>query len=1406
MRNPLLITLTTLLCTLTLQAASQIQLERSFTSYKAEKIESRDGFLQNTALNITQDERGYLWCSTPNGLYRWDGYNFEIFYNDPKDERSIESSSILSISEWFGGKLCFTNNNVINIFDPNDRGFQRIAIPGCDSSFRVTDLEIDRNNDGVVWILSRESIKVLQLNEDHSTIESSIAELHNLDGTPAATPYRRMISDKSGYIWLLSNNIVSCNRYSKERGVETIYRYYARNARELLIDRTGQVIIYSLGKITIINHNREQDDFYSDEIDIKQSGIQLDNLLLGSDGVVVGVKWGEAIYRLNLSRREITSAPLIIKQSSKSISTNMSKHRCSYIDNSGVLWIGTLHGGLYRVNLNHKPFNSLSLSVNDNYPNQITGDREGNVWIGTFYNGVRHINTNSGESYNSDLNSRLGLSENSAIFGITHHRDQLWYATNQGEISRAQCDAEGRITSHERVAQCASGLGFFYRGGEQLYYAVFNTEEQEKIYICRGEMSSQPRFEPLRLSDGSPLDLGGLCSLMVDSEGWLWIGTNGNGLYRCRLSETVYSEGGRSKSVQPEGVRSEVGHIESVRKILLPEDVESSAIFALYEDFQSNLYVGSFGGGLLVMPLGGDGVEHRLYTRSDGLANNAVYSICSGLANYLWISTDEGISRFSLTDLTFRNYDTSDGVESLNFRKWSQWKSPTGEIFFGGVEGVNYFRPEQIRINSLTPTIEITDFRVGAERRSYLPHTYHISDAGEKRPDVEPIELKPFENSFTFEFAALHFDNPDMNRYEYRLSGVDQQWRSASSKSRSVTYSNLSAGDYELLVRGSSSDGVWSKDYVGVTLRVLPYWWGTWWAKVGYLVVLALLLYLLYLYVLQRNKHHLENQMNRARLDFFTNISHEIKTPLTIISGALELNRGEMISPRDVEIIRRNNNRMLALVSQLLDFRKVSQGHAPFRPTKGDIVPLLSNIAESFELLAQRNNIAFRFTTTESSRELEFEADKIEKIVANLLSNAFKHTPKERSGEIELRLTTGLPNTLPNNVLRRLKRSGNHYTTISVSDNGEGISAENQTMIFEQFYQVGRYNLTLKHRGVGVGLAYSKLLTELHEGEIFVSSEVGGGSTFFVVLPRELSANVERQPSDEESVSEQREVDFLVEWQENTAPNQASANLQHDLQERQEREILIVEDNQEIREFLHKVLSPHYTVHEAEDGVQGLELAERLIPDIIVSDVMMPEMDGITLCNRLKEGDKTNHIPVILLTANSTIEHRVEGLRSGADSYISKPFNLEHLMVRIEKLLEIRTLLKRKYMKLSGVTDLEQIEICDPDKEFLAKVEALIEENLEDSEFTVEALEQAMDYSHVQLYRKIKSISGVTVVEFIRNYRLKRSVDMMRRGSMRINEIMYAVGFATPSYYSKSFKKRYGKSPQEFQEELKQQL
>ncbi len=984
---------------------------------------------------------------------------------------------------------------------------------------------------------------------------------------------------------------------------------------------------------------------------------------------------------------------------------------------------------------------------------------------------MRHANVRRVAQSQESINSALGLDEHSSVFALNYHEQQLWYATQSGVISRATIGPNASIIAREEVFRAAPGLGFFYRYRHQLLYAVFNGEDDSYIYLCDSSSSQDATFKRLTLKQDGSLKLGGISSLLVDSYGTLWVGTSGGDMCRYRFTST--------------------DQLECIEVIEMPNHITKCPIFGLYEDYMSNLYVGLFGGGVLATNITDKSIgnfEH--YTRKSGLANNAVYSIHSIDDRYIWISTDEGISRFDALNKVFRNYDNSDGVRSLNFRKWSSWESRNGVLFFGGVGGINYFQPQDVAKNISLPQIAITNFSVGGQSRCLTPYVYW-SDASSS--DVEPYILKPNENNFSIEFASLHFDNPNKNRYEYRLEGVDENWREVGASSRSVTYSGIDKGKYRFMVRGSNSDGVWTEKYAILNLRILPYWWQTDFAKVIYFAIIAMLIFYIYQFTILRHKHRLATLLHQAKLDFFTNVSHEIKTPLTIISGALEISSDGHIPPKNIEIIKRNNSRMLALVTQLLDFRKVTQGHAPFSPLRGDIVPIIENISQSFELLAQSNNIEYSLNCDIEQQELCFEPDKIEKIVTNLLSNAFKHTPT-CGGRITLSLSSSLPSEIPSHIAKQISGNEHMYIAIAVSDNGEGIAPENQRRIFDQFYQVNRSDLSSKHRGVGVGLAYSKLLTELHEGYLYVNSQVGSGSNFVVILPKRLLRTSAIGSIDS---SRRDSVEFLLSPKISEVLESPIETHEHN------SELLIVEDNQEIREFLREVLSPLYTIHEAADGRQGLEIAEKILPDLIISDVMMPEMDGITLCNKIKSNEKINHIPIILLTANSSIDHRVEGLRSGADSYIPKPFNLEHLKIRIEKLLEIRSLLKQKYMQQSFFEPLEHIDINAADKEFLTRVESYIEENLDDSEFTVERLEQVMRYTHMQLYRKIKSISGVTVVEFIRNYRLKRSVDMMRQGGMRINEIMYSVGFSTPSYYSKSFKRRYGKSPAEFLEELR---
>ncbi|MFI3248521.1 MAG: response regulator [Rikenellaceae bacterium] len=1357
--------------------ATLLSIDRSSraSNYKLETIDESYGFLQNSVLDIQQDNMGYIWYATPNGVYKYDGYNFNIYYNEPNNITTIEGNFITNISSWFDGELCFSKSNMINVFDSEKRNFYRVNTTNGGGNYAIVDIVTDAQNPNIIWVLSEEQLLLLQISDDHKSIERVLEASNNR--------YNQILCDKAGYIWVLSDQSVVCCRYDTNDGIIKLFEQNIAEGSKITQGASAEVFLYSPGQITRIKPDSQYSNFESSEFTLEHRGeaVLLDDIHTLPNSDIVGVDWDQGIYNINLDNHQITHGAIV----SDGQLNERFRYNISYIDSSSILWVGTRHGGLYKINLKRKEFNAIDNEGDLSYSNQITGDRDGNLYIGTHYSGIKHINIYNHRLSNKSLNSDLGISEGESIFAVDYYDGYLWYANTHGAIYRARCSNLGEVISRELVIEVATqGLGFFYRGESgRLYYALLSqidsilpykaSENIEAIYYCDNSSGTAPKFKPISTICDTANSIGGVTSLLEDGRGALLVGSASNGLFRIQL------KGG-----------------ESAETINLPSDIAQNNIFSLYIDDRDRLYVGTFGGGLVIIENEGDIGSYKYFTRANGLANNAVYSIEDGMDGSLWISTDEGLSRFDTTDESFMNYDTTDGILSTNFRKWSSWRAPSGHLLFGGIKGVNYFVAEQIKDNTLLPEIVITDFRVGGKDREYEAYTYKVDSINSNIAKYESVKLAPYENDLRFEFAALHFENPVKHHYQYMLRGVDKEWHEATSNARSVTYSNLSHGRYDFLVRGTNSDGLWSEEYAALPITIEPYWWQEWYAKLMYILLIAMVIYMLYTYSAQRNLHKMDNQLNQAKLDFFTNISHEIKTPLTIISALLDhSDTQEGIAKKDIEIVRRNNKRMLALVTQLLDFRKVTQGHAPFHPTQGDIVPLMEEISQNFMSLAQKNGVEYSFNNQIPSRELLFEVDKIEKIVANLLSNAFKYTPQS-GGVIELSLRGGLPEMLPNHISKKIKQESSFYTTIAVRDNGDGIAPEHIDKIFDRFYQAGKYDLSLKNRGVGVGLAYSKILAELHEGYLYVESTLGVGSTFYLILPQSLRGVT---PIQEEVESEPRAtVEFLLEPKQSTT-NVAEVSLQ---EPSTQKELLIVEDNQEIREFLREVLSPIYKIHEAADGVEGLEVAERLIPDIIISDVMMPRMDGITLCHKLKTGEKTDHIPIILLTANSTIDHRVEGIRSGADSYIPKPFNLEHLKVRVEKLLEIRTVLKNKYMQQSGLVDLEQIDINSVDKEFLASVERVIEENLDDSEFTVERLEDLMKYSHMQLYRKIKSISGVSVVEFIRNYRLKRSVDMMRQGHTRINEIMYSVGFATPSYFSKSFKKRYGKSPVEFIEEL----
>lgn len=872
---------------------------------------------------------------------------------------------------------------------------------------------------------------------------------------------------------------------------------------------------------------------------------------------------------------------------------------------------------------------------------------------------------------------------------------------------------------------------------------------------------------------GSNAEKGYPQCLYIDGENNLWKGQT-TGLMRLVLNEN-------QEPVDCQFYQSDPKNPYSLRNNSVSSCLDDPI------DPSTYLWVGTKGGGLNKLNKKTGQFEH--FTTKDGLPDNVVYGILKDEQDNLWVSTNKGLSQFNPAQSTFKNYRKSDGLQEDEFNTNAYFKNEiTGELFFGGINGITAFHPEDIRRSDKNTKVYITTFKIHNEdvnvgqalkERGENPLTKSIEY-------TEKIDLSWHQNQLTFQFASLDYDSPESNQYKYKLTGVNQNWVTAD-ESRIANYSNLGVGKYVFEVMGSNSNGVWNEEVTQLEISIYPPWWRTWWAYLTYLALAVLAIFQMYQFQIRRGMLHNQllfeqkeaerlAEVDKIKTNFFTNITHEFRTPLTLIIEPLRQLLNQNLSQEvqsDVHLAKKNSERLLNLVNQLLDVSKLEAKKMKVDLVKGDVMEIIHVLFDSFQSIANQKGIQLHLNRDTDIEPFYFDKSHLEKILYNLLSNAMKFT---NSGSVTV------------SVQKKTKDSVDEIQLI-VEDTGIGISDEQIDHIFNRFYQAENTGIK-RQSGTGVGLALVKELVELQGGEISVKSKIGDGTRFTVLLPFISKGDV---VASQEYISQN-------EFIEQNYTEDLEVVHNHTPDENDERAlVLIVEDNPELRAFIRRQIESNYQVIEAENGVEGIDMAVAHTPDLIISDVMMPLKTGYELVENLKNDITTSHIPIILLTAKTAIESKLQGLKQGADDYLTKPFNTEEILIRIANLIEIRLKLQAKFSEpLSLIkTTRKEKALSEMDAQFITQTKANIEENLSNDSFSVEALAGNLFMSRSQLFRKLKALTGQSPNEFIRNYRLDHAMDKLKTEEVKIIQLAFSVGFSDEKYFSKCFKNRFKLLPSE---------
>ena len=1101
------------------------------------------------------------------------------------------------------------------------------------------------------------------------------------------------------------------------------------------------------------------------------------------------------------------------------------KIHAAFSDKQGNLWLCTHSKGLEKVTFRNVPFSMLTPVPHEyeslsNEVRSVCEDKQGNLWVGLKDGMIRLYDSNRKFIGHLTGNGTISMTgtpmEGTAYFIMQDSKGIIWIATKGNGLVRAEQISPTSMSY--KLTRYQHDSNDMYSLSDNNVYCVYE-DHHGRIwaatfagginYISQGEHGETVFINHRNNLKGYPIDVCYKARFITsDNNGRLWVGTT--------TGAVAFDENFK----KPEDIQFH--HFSRV-----PNDTKSLSnndVHWIIATQQKELYLATFGGGLnklISISENGHG-EFKSYSVLDGLSSDVLLSIREDHKQNLWISTENGICKFVPSGERFENYDERSISFRVRFSEAASTLTSGGDMLFGTSNGLFMFTPDSIRKSSYVPPVVFSKLMVANE--DVIPGEKSILKVD--LDDTQELVLSHDENIFSVQYAALDYTNPQNIQYAYILDGFEKQWTFAD-RQRSVTYTNLPKGDYIFRVRSTNSDGVWVDNERILNITILPSFWETPLAYVLYVCFVLLIIFVAVyiLFTIYRLKHEVsvEQQISDIKLRFFTNISHELRTPLTLIAGPVEQVLKNDKLPADAReqlvVVERNTNRMLRLVNQILDFRKIQNKKMKMQVQQLNVVAFVRKIMDNFESVAEEHNIDFLFQTEKEALNLWVDADKFEKIVFNLLSNAFKYTPNGKMITVFIREDEGT-------------------VSVGVQDQGIGIAENKRKSLFVRFENLVDKNI-FNQASSGIGLSLVKELVEMHKATISVDSRLGEGSCFkvdFLKGKEHYNSSVEFILEDSVApLSMERIVDIAnsslqTEAAIADAPDLEVSAVKEEAEESSSKELmLLVEDNQELRSFLRSIFASTYRVVEASDGMEGWSKALKYLPDIIISDVMMPEKDGIEMTRELRADMTTSHIPIILLTAKTTIESKLEGLEYGADDYITKPFSATYLQARVENLLMQRKKLQNFYRDslthvkvsetpvaqgetLAGHASAEPVssaaeepampEMSPNDRKFMDKLVDLMEQNMDNGELVVDDLVRELAVSRSVFFKKLKTLTGLAPIEFIKEMRIKRAAQLIETGEFNMTQISYMVGINDPRYFSKCFKAQVGMTPTEYREKV----
>lgn len=1338
------------------------------------------GLSNNSIMDIQQDTFGFLWIATADGLNRYDGDEFISFHPEPEDSNAISDSFIASIELDNNGQLWVaTQKGGLNYYSYELDAFK--SPESANLSNRQTDFFVQYGqtilceNEDYIWVGTSDGIIRIPI------LEKDAQASYPLTGLTVFC----FLKDSKGSLWVGTSNGLLQYNLDKQSFliIPDISFEKTGEVKTILEDENGNLLVGSKNGLFIHSDNKWKE--LKNSLSKKPASFKNINSLVSDKHhrIWIGGQQGLSVIESNTYQTKEKEIQVLHHN-------NFDKENIHilFIDREENLWVGTANNGIIRLFLSERHFPIFRQNLKpfdggtpENTIRSIWSDNENTIWLGSYGAGLYRFDRDEIQftNYRSDLSNSKALSGNQVSCIYRDQKGTLWVGT--------WGDGLNEVTSEKR------GLQFFrhrisdnpQKDQAELskIHQIFEDEYQNLWIVTNGGLAKKSKNASTFTEVTSFFDLPYLSinAILEDNQGNWWIGT-WNGLF---IFNQVQVQAAKSNQLPQKKAAIASFYYDKQN----PKTLSNSRITSLRQDKKGRIWVGTYGGGLnLWQPKDSSKLtgDFKSYSKKEGLPNNVIYGIQEDDLGRLWMSTNKGLVLFDPDKEAFRTFTSEDGLQSNQFYFGAYGHLPNGEMAFGGNNGFNIFFPSHFSTTTAPPkTVILTNFQVRGEKVPIGKRADGTIVLSQSISQASSVQLQPYDNNFSIQFIAPSFNQASKQKYAFRMKGFNDDWQIVDNDNRNASWSNLKEGFYTFEVKTSTDEQQWSP-IKSLEINISPPWYRTSWAY--FLMILFAILFLFavtriaYVFSSLRHKlkleqlnHQKEKEVNDMRLWFFTYISHEFRTPLTLIISPLkelinEFNLGQKARNK-LLLTYKNSQRLLRLVNQILNFRMIHSGKIQLQTSEINLIPFAQEIFSTFSNHAQKRNIRYDFIAERESINLWFEAEKMELILYNLLSNAFKFSSD--GGHIQL----------------IIKETDTH-AHILVKDKGIGIPASKLEQIFQPFQRMAHHQTS----GHGIGLTLVKDLVELHDGNISVNSEDGKGTTFKLIFLKGKNHLKTEQILDRTEFMIKNDVLLNI-----TEPSNSPSTVPQvfpTIARINQARLLIVEDNLDIRTYFKNYFEKDFNVYEASNGKEGLEMAQKYLPDLIISDVMMPVLDGINMLKKLKKDTLTNHIPIILLTSRVATIHQLQGFQIGAIEYIVKPVNVDILRAKVFSILNNIQILKTRYKQ-------EGLLLPDSDQptngeEFLFKAIQIVEQNLENSAFNAQEFALQMGISRSGLYKKLQNMNGRSITQFIRFVRLKHAEKLLKEGRFNISETAFQVGFNDLKYFRRCFKEEFKLTPSDY--------